>query len=287
MQKIANVDLSSFNINEFEMSTTTLRAVLKDEIIVQAKQETAEYVKSFHPQATDVSIHFSEFNLDLQDVYPVYLPCYISEVDYDGNSYTMYTNGRDASLTTGPYLMSGIALGRAGALAAFGLSMLIAPLKAYGFAFGSILAVPAYYAAYYAAGMIPVYIRDRNRRARAQRQADYVEDDAHGFRPKKDSDKKIHDEKHSSEQRRQRNQSDPNTHRAPSSAGGAVQDKKGYYRELGLTGTEDLDAVRQSFRKRALKCHPDAGGDPEDMKRLNEAYRVLRNADTRREYDNM
>ena len=280
MQKVSEVDFGSFSINDFEMSTTTLRAVLKDEVIVQATKETEQYVRSFHPTANSVDIKFSQFTVEVHDVYPVFLPCYISDVEYDGERYTMYTSGRDATLTTGPYLLSGIALGRAGTLATVGLSLLLAPSKVLGLVVGSMLSVPIYYAAYYASRHIPIHIRDRNRKARAQRQADYVENDAHGFRPGRFSQRMVHDEKQSSEQRRQKHQQEPRF-----SSEGAVRDSKGYYKLLGLNGNEQVDSIRQAFRKRALKHHPDAGGDPEDMKRLNEAYRVLRNVDTRHEYD--
>ena len=37
-----------------------------------------------------------------------------------------------------------------------------------------------------------------------------------------------------------------------------------------------LNSIRESYKTRALDAHPDAGGSTESMRRLNEAYRLLR-----------
>jgi hypothetical protein len=37
-----------------------------------------------------------------------------------------------------------------------------------------------------------------------------------------------------------------------------------------------LDQIREAYRLQALNHHPDAGGDPEEMRRLNEAYQLLK-----------
>lgn len=37
-----------------------------------------------------------------------------------------------------------------------------------------------------------------------------------------------------------------------------------------------LQDIREAYRQQALAAHPDAGGDPEDMRRLNEAYQLLK-----------
>src|SRR5262249_62011207 len=39
------------------------------------------------------------------------------------------------------------------------------------------------------------------------------------------------------------------------------------------------------YRKQARKRHPDGGGSEEEMKSLNEAHDILRDAETRRAYD--
>ena len=60
---------------------------------------------------------------------------------------------------------------------------------------------------------------------------------------------------------------------------------KDYYEILGAhqrVSRRDLDRL---YRRLAARCHPDKGGTEEEMKSLNEAYRVLKNDETRREYD--
>lgn len=37
-----------------------------------------------------------------------------------------------------------------------------------------------------------------------------------------------------------------------------------------------LSDIREAYRQKALACHPDAGGSAEDMRRLNEAYQLLK-----------
>ena len=49
---------------------------------------------------------------------------------------------------------------------------------------------------------------------------------------------------------------------------------------LGLStqaGTSvTLSSIREAYKQRALEEHPDAGGSTDAMRRLNEAYRLLR-----------
>jgi hypothetical protein len=61
--------------------------------------------------------------------------------------------------------------------------------------------------------------------------------------------------------------------------------EKDYYQILGAderVAPRDLDRL---YKRLASRRHPDKGGSEEEMKSLNEAYRVLKNDDTRREYD--
>lgn len=58
-----------------------------------------------------------------------------------------------------------------------------------------------------------------------------------------------------------------------------------YYSILGVTETASQDEIDRSFKRLALLHHPDRGGDPEEMKSINEAYRVLGNVETRHAYD--
>jgi hypothetical protein len=60
---------------------------------------------------------------------------------------------------------------------------------------------------------------------------------------------------------------------------------KDYYEILGADeGASAVDLERR-YKKMAARLHPDKGGNEEAMKLLNEAYGVLKNRDTRRDYD--
>jgi len=58
-----------------------------------------------------------------------------------------------------------------------------------------------------------------------------------------------------------------------------------YYGTLGVPPTADREAIRQAYRRLALRHHPDRGGTHEMMLRLNEAFEVLGNAGRRADYD--
>lgn len=59
-----------------------------------------------------------------------------------------------------------------------------------------------------------------------------------------------------------------------------------YYSVLGVRENATQQEVDQGFRKQARLRHPDGGGSDEEMKSLNEAHDILRDAETRRAYDN-
>ena len=61
--------------------------------------------------------------------------------------------------------------------------------------------------------------------------------------------------------------------------------ENGYYDTLGVTRSASADDIKKAFRKRARECHPDAGGDEETFKRVNEAYEVLSDPQKRKLYD--
>ena len=44
---------------------------------------------------------------------------------------------------------------------------------------------------------------------------------------------------------------------------------------LELTGTPTWDEIKKQYRKMAMKCHPDRGGDGEMFKKVQAAYELL------------
>ncbi|MCP4686699.1 MAG: DnaJ domain-containing protein, partial [Desulfobacterales bacterium] len=64
-----------------------------------------------------------------------------------------------------------------------------------------------------------------------------------------------------------------------------------YYRVLGVAPTASRREIKDAYRRLAMKHHPDRNkNNPESalkMKRVNEAYAVLANAEKKREYDAM
>lgn len=60
---------------------------------------------------------------------------------------------------------------------------------------------------------------------------------------------------------------------------------KDYYSTLGADENSSAAEIERLYKRLAVQHHPDRGGDEEDMKALNEAYGVLRDAETRRAYD--
>lgn len=62
-------------------------------------------------------------------------------------------------------------------------------------------------------------------------------------------------------------------------------DTQKFYDILGVSKTASLDEIKKSYKKKALKMHPDKGGDPDKFKELSVAYEVLSNAEKRDIYD--
>src|SRR5882762_5511277 len=60
---------------------------------------------------------------------------------------------------------------------------------------------------------------------------------------------------------------------------------KDYYNVLGADETASRGEIDRLYKRLASQRHPDRGGSEEEMKSLNEAYGVLKDASTRREYD--
>ena len=62
-------------------------------------------------------------------------------------------------------------------------------------------------------------------------------------------------------------------------------DNEKYYNLLGVKKTATQDEIKKAFRKKALKEHPDKGGDPEAFKEITVAWEVLGDAKKRDLYD--
>jgi DnaJ family protein A protein 2 len=54
---------------------------------------------------------------------------------------------------------------------------------------------------------------------------------------------------------------------------------------LGVDKKATTEEIRKAFRKKALKEHPDKGGDPDKFKEVTAAYEVLSNPEKRQLYD--
>jgi hypothetical protein len=61
--------------------------------------------------------------------------------------------------------------------------------------------------------------------------------------------------------------------------------QKDYYAILGANERATPRDLERLYKRMAARRHPDRGGSEEEMKSLNEAYSVLKNKETRHEYD--
>ncbi|NJL95909.1 MAG: J domain-containing protein, partial [Anaerolineae bacterium] len=65
-----------------------------------------------------------------------------------------------------------------------------------------------------------------------------------------------------------------------------------FYTLMGIPPQSNAEAIQQAYRKRAKELHPDLNPDRVEwataqFQLLNEAYAVLSDPDTRREYNNL
>ena len=60
---------------------------------------------------------------------------------------------------------------------------------------------------------------------------------------------------------------------------------KNYYDILGVKKSATPEEIKKAFRKLARKHHPDAGGNEDTFKQVNEAYEVLSDKEKRTQYD--
>lgn len=59
-----------------------------------------------------------------------------------------------------------------------------------------------------------------------------------------------------------------------------------YYNTLGVDRNASQDEIKKAYRSKAMKHHPDRGGDQAKFKEIEEAYRTLSDDQTRAAYDN-
>ncbi len=58
-----------------------------------------------------------------------------------------------------------------------------------------------------------------------------------------------------------------------------------YYSILNVSKDSSSDDIKKSYRKLAMKFHPDKGGDENEFKKITEAYEVLSDPEKRKRYD--
>ena len=64
-----------------------------------------------------------------------------------------------------------------------------------------------------------------------------------------------------------------------------MANKPDYYKTLGVSKNATAEEIKKAYRKMARENHPDAGGDEEKFKDINEAYEVLSDEKKRHLYD--
>lgn len=62
-------------------------------------------------------------------------------------------------------------------------------------------------------------------------------------------------------------------------------DTNKYYDILGVSKDADTTTIKKAYRKLALACHPDRGGDAEKFKQVSVAYETLSDPEKRKMYD--
>jgi curved DNA-binding protein len=59
-----------------------------------------------------------------------------------------------------------------------------------------------------------------------------------------------------------------------------------HYQTLGVAKTATQDEIKKAYRKLASQHHPDKGGDTAMFQKVEEAYRILSDPNSRQQYDN-
>lgn len=62
-------------------------------------------------------------------------------------------------------------------------------------------------------------------------------------------------------------------------------DEQSYYDVLEVSSAASIDDIKLAYRRAAKTNHPDLGGDPAVMLRINEAYAILKDDKLRSDYD--
>ncbi|HEX8458545.1 MAG TPA: DnaJ domain-containing protein [Pyrinomonadaceae bacterium] len=64
-----------------------------------------------------------------------------------------------------------------------------------------------------------------------------------------------------------------------------AEERRDYYTVLGAERDDSRDEIERRYKRLAVEHHPDRGGDEEEMKAINEAWRVLKDTASREAYD--
>lgn len=57
------------------------------------------------------------------------------------------------------------------------------------------------------------------------------------------------------------------------------------YEVLGVKSDATLETIKKKYRALAFRHHPDVGGDPEEFKKISQAYAILSDPSNRKQYD--
>ena len=58
-----------------------------------------------------------------------------------------------------------------------------------------------------------------------------------------------------------------------------------YYKLLDIDKNASEQEIKKAYRKLAVKCHPDRGGNEEEFKNISKAYQTLSDKNKRKIYD--